>query len=89
MGIVHVQSLDKVAGRLQHHLTNWKLLTNDQWVWYTVKGYHVNLVTEPFPPTFNRSGIADPTGSKRINKHFRTSGTPHAVLYEPVYSTKK
>ena len=30
MGIIHINSLDKIDGRLQHHLA--KLVTNDQWV---------------------------------------------------------
>lgn len=30
MGIVHINSLNKVAGRLQHHIANWKLVTKDQ-----------------------------------------------------------
>ena len=64
MGIVHINSLSKVAGRLQHHISNWKLVTKDQWVWSAVEGYHIDLISEPLqiklptPPTFNQDQFA-------------------------------
>ena len=58
-----------VGARLQHHLTNWKLVTKDQCFWDTVKCYCINLVLEPFQfLSLIRSVIADPTGSKETNK---------------------
>ena len=54
MGIVHINSLSEVAGRLQYHIANWKLVTKDQWVWNAVEGYRIDLISEikmPSPHT--------------------------------------
>ena len=36
-----------VAGRLSKCLGNWKLITRDQWVLNTVRGYSIEFLTEP------------------------------------------
>ena len=64
-----------------------------------MKGYCINLVSESFqlknPCPSNiqsRSVFAESTGSKGINKqgcNFRSSGTPHRVLFKSVSITKK
>ena len=61
MGIVHINSLSEVAGRLQYHIANWKLVTKDQWVWNAVEGYRIDLISEikmPSPHTFNQDHFA-------------------------------
>ncbi len=37
----------KVAGRLQFHISNWKLLTKDSWVLNTIQGYQLALLGRP------------------------------------------
>ena len=36
-----------IAGRLSKHLMNWKLITRDQWVLNTVRGYSIEFLTNP------------------------------------------
>ncbi len=37
----------KVAGRLQFHISNWKLLTKDSWVQNTIQGYQLAFLGRP------------------------------------------
>ena len=77
---------------MQHHLTNWKLVTKDQWFWDTVKCYHINLVSEPFQfLSLICSVIADPTGSKGINKQGAVSEVlePHNGFHSSLFLVLK
>ena len=40
-------SCPKVAGQVSHFLTNWEVLTQDQWVLQTVAGYQLDLINAP------------------------------------------
>ena len=37
----------KLAGKLAYHLSNWQVLTKDQWVLNTVQGYSLDFISEP------------------------------------------
>ena len=92
MGIIHINSLDKVAGRLQHHLA--KLVTNDQWVRDTVRGYKLDLVSEPSHSSHieSRSAPVHPTGSNRFDKHGGDLGgirPPDRFLFNPVFGSQE
>ena len=39
-----------IAGRLSLFTPNWKIITKDQWVLYTIQGYEINLVCRPHHP---------------------------------------
>ena len=41
------QLSNQVAGRLSHFLINWKVLTTDQWVVETVKGFQIPFSSQP------------------------------------------
>ena len=47
MGVVPIMAQHKLAGRLAHHLSNWQVLTKDQWVLNTVQGYSLDFISEP------------------------------------------
>ena len=47
MGVDPVVGDYKPAGRLHHYERNWKLITQDQWVLQTVRGYCIDFVAEP------------------------------------------
>ena len=41
-------SCQRLAGRVVRFLTNWKVLTQDQWVLQAVAGYQLELTTNPY-----------------------------------------
>jgi len=41
------ESPTMIAGRLQGFQSNWKIVTGDQWVWDTVKGFPIPLTGHP------------------------------------------
>ena len=47
MGVVPIMAQHKLAGRLAYHLSNWQVLTKDQWVLNTVQGYSLDFISEP------------------------------------------
>ena len=47
MGVVPIMPQHKLAGRLAYHLSNWQVLTKDQWVLNTVQGYSMDFISEP------------------------------------------
>ena len=49
VGVVAVMQTDnlQVAGRLQHHLHTWKVITSDPWVLGTIQGYQMDFLQEP------------------------------------------
>ena len=56
LGIVQMQSQVNVVGRLQYYLPNWKLVTNDRWIWDTIMGYKIvfaNTLTQVRAPPPN------------------------------------
>ena len=60
MGIIQLQTVGEVAGRLEYHKSNWRLLTKDCWVLSMVEGYTINFHSIPVqsrmrtPPIFNQ-----------------------------------
>ena len=49
MGIAPVVQPDSLppAGRLKSHISTWKVITSDPWVWNTIQGYQIDLLWEP------------------------------------------
>ena len=48
LGVVSIEAVHGVAGRLANHVKNWATITKDRWILDTVKGYKINFVTVPY-----------------------------------------
>ena len=47
-GVAPITFRSAQAGRLQHFISNWEVVTKDRWVLNTVQGYRMEFHTEPF-----------------------------------------
>ena len=47
MGIVPLSTHTSPAGRLEHFIPNWELVTKDHWVLNTVRGYQIEFASQP------------------------------------------
>ena len=60
MGLMPIVTHASPAGRLAHFVSNWEVITKDQWVLQTVRGYNIEFHTKPLqahkphPPKFNQ-----------------------------------
>lgn len=48
LGIVSLRMQTSPAERLAHHVANWQLVTKDQWILNTVKGYQIAFISQPY-----------------------------------------
>ena len=48
LGVVPIEAVHGVAGRLANHVKNWATITKYRWILDTVKGYKINFVTVPY-----------------------------------------
>ena len=48
LGIVSLRMQTSPAEWLAHHVTNWQLVTKDQWILNTVKGYQIAFISQPY-----------------------------------------
>ena len=61
MGVAHLCTLEQLAGRPSHFASNWEIVTKEQWVLNTVRGYRIQFASDPHqsrrphPVRFNQS----------------------------------
>ena len=87
-----------IAGRLQHLVSNWMILTNDAWMHNTIQGFRIPLISPPTQTYFRElqvsrknidiePGILILVGQKKIISPIQSTNL--TVFLSPIFTIPK